>query len=417
MDSRMNIFISGMVPTATSNRGDEAVFMLFCHQIRKHFPNSHITAAVRHPSEEYAKYFDIKAIRNLEYDSKKQSIGMFFRGLNKNDSRGDLEVFSKELGKSDLVVIGGSPFEGISEEDVLHGQAHYAMLLALLALFYNKPYIIYAMKQYPIQDASTRRIAKFVCENAEAVIVREEASKHHLLNAGVDIDNVHVMYDPALGLMPQSNGSLVDDILSRNNIRLNDRPVVGVCFRNIYWRWGEEIFNRYISKMAKICDWMAEEFDAQLLFVPLQTYSVDGDHEDDRYVSNLIIDEMQNKDSAHNISQDLWLWDTLCLFQLTSFVMSNRRHIIAFAALHNVPALALKSVDEEYNLQPFMDSLQLSDEILYFMDNDLNNIKEKIRKSWLKRADTKRHLKQRIPELSTATKEFVNIISNIFKAS
>ena len=61
-----------------------------------------ITLCCRH-TQNYLKNYDInKFIKNLDYDSKEESIGKRFKGLNFEDSKDHLQAISQEIQKKQI---------------------------------------------------------------------------------------------------------------------------------------------------------------------------------------------------------------------------------------------------------------------------------------------------------------------------
>ena len=235
----MRIFITGMVPTNTNNRGDDAVFMYLINQLRKKYKNCKIIAALRHPDDDYDKFFKIKSISNLEYKDKKNSIGKFFYGFNFKDKRDRLHRIVDKIKKANLVIIGGSPFEGISEENIFFGQGTYAKLIATICIVLKKKYIIYAIKQYEFSNLKLKKIAKFVIENADKVLVREGYSLNIFKKNNIRTDHCKIIGDPVLNLnysekFLKNKSTKIIKKFQINKFQKNDNLVI-FCYRNIYW--------------------------------------------------------------------------------------------------------------------------------------------------------------------------------------
>ena len=407
----VKILIGGPSPSATNNRGDEAVFYNFCKGMRKRFPDCQITAMVRHPSEAFNQLFGVKSIRNFDHENRQQSLGRWFHGFNPGDSTEHLKTIRQAIEEADVVVIGGSPFEEISANSFLRGEGTYAALLATLAIMFQKPFAVYAMQQCPIKSEFTANMARFVCDNARIVTVREEYSKTQLLEAGVKFDHLHLLADPAFGVDPCQNLDRGKEILKREEIPVDLAPFVGVNFRHLYWSWDNHTFEERASKMAALCDFIISEFKRCVLFIPNQCYRVDTPIQDDRWVAEKIWQKLKYPDRAFLIKQEYTLPDTLAIYPYLEFMVSNRRHACIFAAIHKVPAVAL-SDGNDWNFLPFLQQMSVQDHLLDF-SADLTTIINQFATLYSHKKQTIKILQEKVPQLKSKAHKHTELIADI----
>lgn len=412
----IRIVIGGASPTATDNRGDEAVFANFCEGLRRILPDCRITALVRHPSSDFDRLFRVRSIRNFDHQSKQESLGRWFNGFNPGDDREHLKEIRKAMAEADLVVIGGSPFEEISDDQFMCGQASFGSLLAALSLFMGKPFVVYALQQGQIQRPFTKAMARFVCANAELVTVRESFSLDRLKEAGVPVDQVKVLADPAFGLDPINTSRQGSALLEAEKIFPGDRPLIGITFRHVYWRWDNDRLESLTEKMAVLCDFITEALGADVLLIPNQTYSVDMPFEDDRVVAERIWNQVRNRRRVHRIHNDYPLPSTLSLFPLLSMVIANRRHSCAFAAIHQVSPLAL-ATENEWNIQPLMHALGLDASVLDFVPMGVEDLKHAISKQWMERDSVAASLPAVVESLREAAHQHTELIAGLAKGT
>jgi polysaccharide pyruvyl transferase WcaK-like protein len=410
----IRIVIGGSSPTATDNRGDEAVFLNFCQGIRKSLPDTQITALVRHPSLTFDRLFDVKSIRNFDHSTKKASIGRWFNGFNPGDEVNHLALIRSALTEADLLVIGGSPFEGISSEEYLKGQAAYAALLATLARFLGKPYVVYALQQGPLEHAYTMELAHFVLANAELVTLREQYSFDRLEEAGMPLERTVTLADPAFGLAPCQGPDVGREILRREGLSESRAPMIGVNLRHVYWKWSDERFDEMANKIARACDMLAERLSARILFVPNQTYGVDMPQEDDRYIAEQIRSRMSNQSAVFVVRGDYPIFETLAIYSRLSMVMANRRHACAFSAIHGVPSLALVT-DNHWNLLPLVESLGRAGRSVDAGLASAEEVSDEALKIWEQRDQIKRHLVDVTTQLSQLAHQHTDLIAQQLK--
>ncbi len=260
------------------NLGDDAMLNGFCKGLRAALHDVEITLLARHPSKEMDTLHGIRSIKNLEHNSKKESMGRWFYGLNPGDPTDHLARIQKEIEESDLVVIGGDPFAEISL-GTYHGLAPYAGLLMTLAKFHSKPVMLYGIHMgRPLETEVGKELTRFCVENADIVTLREEFSRNVLRDMKIDDTRCKVLADTAFCMDPVRSKDPGQRILDREGIEFKSEQVIGVNFRHEYWRWDKETWEHYRTMLSEACDYMVEEFDADLLFIPNCTYDTCGRH-------------------------------------------------------------------------------------------------------------------------------------------
>lgn len=406
------IVVAGASTFGVNNFGDDAMFSNLTQGLRRRFPDCKITFLARHPDKKFDRFFGVRSIKNIDHDSKKQSRGRWFLGFNPGDPALHLRKIREAIAACDLLVIGGNSFMEVSPSSFLRGVASYSALLVSFAKLFEKPFCLYGLACHPLQDGYTKEAARFLCENAELVTVREAFTKQELLRAGVDGRNIHILADPAFGIEPIRDRNKAQGILKDENIRFNTQRIIGVCFRHLYWIWTEAECKKYTAKMAKLCDSMAQDLKAELLFIPNCTYQVDTPYEDDRVISKLIHRKMKYPEKMHLIKGDYNLAQILSLFQLPQMMVSNRRHSCIFASLYNLPIVAL-TMDTEWHMRPFMQALSLSGQVINFKDADLDYLKLKIKKAWLNKTRIARKLSGILPDLRRQAHQHINLLAGL----
>ena len=361
----MKVFITGMMPTATNNLGDDAVFWKFCSDLKKVYKKPQITAAVRHPNKEYDKFFKVKSIKNLEYSKRKDSIGKFFYGFNKNDPIKHFNSLVNQISKSDIIFIGGSPFEGISNENILHGQANYAMLIAIICKTLKKNYVVYGAKFFSINNENLRMMAKFVLENASQVYLREEFSKKIIKKNKIKPKEIFLTGDPVIS----------KEIANfKSNKKVIKKKFIGICFRHLYWAWDDKLFKKRIRQLQLLLNKLTQSYGYNLIMVPLQFYDKDTFKTHDIKVMKILKKTFKYKNSFLDFNEPINLKTVINKISQCDYVISNRRHICAFAAITGVTPIALIEKGNFENLNPMMRDLNLLDNFIYMDKNDKDQL-------------------------------------------
>lgn len=409
------ILITGASTYGVKNHGDDAMFDVFCKGIRRELKNVEITFMGRHPDKSFDKEFEVQTIKNIDHDSKKQSLGRWFFGFNPGDPTHHLAEIRKRLEETDLVVIGGNSFMEVSQSDFLRGVSSYSATIATWARLFNKPFALYGAAVYPMKSDYTKQIARFLCNNASLVTLRENASKEELIDAGVKNEkNLKVLADPAFGLDIIQNKTPGLNVLKQNGISLTKPNLVGIAFRHMYWLWNEKDFEKYSLIIAKTVDFIIENFNADVLFIPNCTYSIDTKLEDDREIAKAIKQKVKNKKNAHIILKEHTLKETLSIYPLLSLLISNRRHSLIFAAIHNIPVFAL-STGHIWHFKPWIKELELDDQLISMTESNATEIQNKITNTWNKREGISKILKRRIPKLRSKALQHTKYLADLIR--
>jgi len=391
------VVIAGASVYGLDNLSDDAMFSVFCRELHRNIPDLQITLLARHPGPELDEFYNLRSIRNLDHETKEESIGRWFNGLNPGDSTAHLRKIWKAIEECDLLIIGGEPFIDISL-GLYRGPAPYASLLVVLAKFLEKPIMINGIHiGRPLKTGQGKELARFCISNANLVTIREEQSRPLLQDMGIETDNVVTLADAAYGLDPIQGKTRGNQILHQENIRLKSDQVVGVTFRHMYWRWDKSVWDSYSRIVADLCDYMIESFGVDVLFIPHNTYEAGDKYESDLPAHNDIVEKIKNKAHAHQIKGRYNIFDTLARFPLLEMVFSNRRHSLIFGAIHGVPGLG---VGEELHVKVTMEELLLGgNRFVNIEDFDLDVLKKNLTDIWYNRESLKAKLTEVLPPL------------------
>ena len=409
----MKIIIAGASTYGVKNTGDDAMLQVLCSELKHTLNNPKIVFLARHPEKKFDKYFGIKSIKNIEFNNNKESTGKFFYGFNPNDSHEHIKNIIDEIKKSDLVIIGGNSFMEYSENEFLRGVTSYSSMIATLALLHNKPFVLYGVNGHSIKNNLTKQMAKFLCGNAKFVGIRDNAFKLELMNIGIKPKNLKVFTDPAFGLIPINNSTIGKKILKDENIPL-DHKFAGVCFRHLYSKWSDQEFEKYAIKLAASCDYIVEKLNLNIIFIPNCIYQSGHPNEDDRKISIYIKNKMKHKSRTHVIMGDLSVNERLSLFPLLEFVVSNRRHVTIFSAIHNIPFLTL-GYEFNWHFDNLISDLKMGEYYVNIKNCNSKLINKKIEEVFYNREKISMKLKKIIPKFNKKALYEVKTISELLK--
>jgi len=410
---KKKIVLAGASTYGVKNMGDDAMLYNLTQTLHRKI-DCEIVFLARHPEAGYDDEYGIRSIKNFEHDSAAQSKGRFFYGFNRGDDRKNLDRIRQEIEDCDLVVIGGNAFMEVSENSVMRGLVSYTVLVATLAIFMNKPYVLYGLHGHPPTDALTAGVARFVCSNAEMVSVRENFYRDALRDIGVTGDHIEAFGDPAYGIDVIRNASVGGEILKDEGIELPDKNVIGVSFRHMYWIWSDDDFKIYSAKMAEFCDRIIERLDARLVVIPNCTYNIDNIREDDRYIAKTFIGQMKNPQCIDLVDREMSLTETLSLYQHIDMIVSNRRHACIFGANYDKPVHAL-STGHPWQFKPFIEELGLDGAYASFTEDSLDDLVDGVAQTWKRRDEFSKKIADTMPRLRERSRSqvdhFIEIMS------
>jgi polysaccharide pyruvyl transferase CsaB len=300
-----SVFIAGYY--GFENAGDEAILRCMVEHLRALRPGLEIAVASGDPEKTAARY------------------GV--RGVPWNDMRAVREAV-EECG---LVLVGGGglfhDYWGVDPDSFLtnrHWGPVYFAAPAMLAMFLEKPLMLYAVGVGPLLSEHARRFTRAACDAADVVTVRDPGSKDLLEAIGVAPEKVAVTADPAFAFTPDGGFAMG-----------GRPPFVGVSLR--HWAIGTypEFWQR---EVAAALDAFLEKHSGTVLFLPFQTCA--GERENDVAVIERVRSFMRAQDSTRLVpdSSPEALYSAIGACDV---VLGMRLHALVFAFLNRRPFVAL----------------------------------------------------------------------------
>jgi len=309
---------------SASNRGDAAILEGMKNDFYSVDENADIEvlayhkASVKHinkmksddvliPTLSYSfKFFAFISILFL-YAKTKSSF--FFKLLPKNKQ----QVINKYLSADVIVSVGGGNLNDNYSRDLV------GRLLGLLfAIKLNKKVILYSQSIGPFNKLPYRKLAKYILNQADLIIPREDISLKLLNEAGITKPKIAVTTDSAFSLRTANKPSISDEKYVTLSIR----------------KWQYDGYDDKLKiEMAKYIDWLILEKNIRVDFVSSCT-GFAGYHTDDRLVGldlqNMISDKAQSKYSV--IMDELSPYDLMDIYSGALFHVGMRMHscILAF---------------------------------------------------------------------------------------
>lgn len=250
----------------------------------------------------------------------------------------DLAAIHRSVQTADLVVIGGllDDSAGANPDTLLtdqhSGLSRYAGV-ALLAMLYRKPAMLYGIGAGPLQSIYGRKLARLTAEAAHAITVRDQRSKVVLQELGIKESRIQVTADPAFSFRPSQEPKLRDAVNPQFNLQ---RPVLGVAVRdgNIW------VDSRTLQReLALALDFFLESTGGSAVLIPFNEFDDEGVN--DRAASEQVLQQMRLRERATVIgepsSPDLVYG---CVRDCDS-ILGMRMQSLIFAALESRPIVAI----------------------------------------------------------------------------
>ena len=291
------ILISGYYGFA--NAGDEAMLTAIVDSLRREQPTLDITVISGNPKVT-AQLHNVKAV-----------------------PRFDVLQVMKAMAQADLLLSGG----GSILQDVTSTKSlfYYLSILSLGKLM-GKKVVLFAQGVGPINSPFARKLTGYICRKADLITVRDDGSSEELKTMGLDPKKIIITADAVFSL-PTGNKQLGQSILQKYN--LGQKPLIGFALR--HWQ-GED---RFCPEFAQGAALLAQKFDAQIVFLPLQFPA-------DEELSNRVKALMGDKqDATFVLPQSFSAEEYLGIISNMQLLVGMRLHALVFAALNGVPFLGV----------------------------------------------------------------------------
>ena len=228
-----------------------------------------------------------------------------------------------EIERLDLLILGGG---GI----LFDSEASLFLREVVLAEEVGVPVMVYAISAGPLEQPESRQLVRSCLDAADAITVRERRARQVLEDVGVRRE-IRVTADPSFLLEPEP---LSPDALKREGLEGHSR-LVGISVREPGSAAPDIDQNHYHALLANAADYMVDRLDADLVFVPMEHRLLDVQH------SHQVAAKMANARRATVLKGDYTPGQLLTLVGHFAFAVGMRLHFLIFAALRQVPFVAL----------------------------------------------------------------------------
>lgn len=399
------------------NYGDKALIRGTIESLRRFIPDADITMVSALPEIDQAEYgpYGVKVIKSPWYRRTKTPrlkqianlysvilalltlfnciLHRIFKPLLNIPIRGGFQQYDiyVEIG-TDVHSTGYGP-----------ARFYYSLFSPLFWKIINKPFVMFAETLGPYKGKLDRFLMRFICNRAGAITLREEASMGHLQELGINNLNVHVAPDPAYLFVSQCPRERVDEILANSGISGDGKLLVGISASALIYRYAfpgirshKDKYDRYVTLMAEIADYIVDQLDASVIFIPHNI----SPQTNDRLISDDICQRVKNHRRVKVLRGEYTVDELKSAIGTCQMFIGCRMHPAIAAASMYIPALAMSyshkwgSLSFVLDKERFMVDITSSD-----FDQLLSEACSKIDYVWENRERISQELKQKIPEV------------------
>jgi len=334
----------------------------------------------------------------------------------------------RSISKADFLIWGGG---NMLQDQSSALDVPYHLIDVFWARMLGIPVILFGVEIGPITTKLGSLFSMKGMKAVDLILIRNGRSERVLKKIGVRNPNIHVTADPAFLVAPDDRAFA----RVRDKYGIQDhRPIIGVAPRKAFYKTSglvpatvrmklkmmpHEFHSKFLSfkrRMAQICDHLANRFDAQILFMPMD---VSGNARDD-LVCKEIIDLMTRKEHAIFIEPGLTASEMTALIEHLDLVVSQRLHALILSCSMNTPMIGIASKGAEDKCRVFMQDIGQEDlcmDIESIIDEShADNLYRVIEGVWESRREIKQKLKPKADELRAKSMENVNLLNHYLRS-
>ena len=235
-------------------------------------------------------------------------------------NRFSLRDIVREIRATDLFISGG----GSLLQDITSNRSLWYYLMTMqLAIFFKKPFMVYANGIGPINNRINRRLTRHILNKADFITLRDEDSRAFVQELGVKNKNILVTSDPVFTLEASSR-TRVEEIFSQEGIP-RDRKLIGISIRP--WENDQGL----MEALKELIDFIGKNYDVNIVLIPMH-------HPEDLEMSEELLGL---GDFVYVLRQQYSVEDIMGLIRELELILAMRLHALIYAASQRVPIVGL----------------------------------------------------------------------------
>jgi len=335
--SQQHIIVDGLY--GIQSYGDDAMLLSLVNNLKLKIPRIRFTVLSRHP-DQIIKRYGIEAIHNLDHPEWVEKRGYWFYGFNNGQPKDHIDRIRNSIADSDLLIIGGGNLLIDITDDWLRGPIAWHWFSSEIARIYQIPYMLFANSIGPFRTEWGRIRSAHIVRGAAAVTVRDEESLSLVEQMRGSLNNVRLLPDPALALEPDIAGATY--ILSKCCRKPEKGKLkVGISVRDLSWGVDKSINLIYIDFFQNICNFLIEQLDAQIFFIPQCSYEKGSVEKDDRKVAQQVMEGILGKNRCVSLTEQYRTEQIMGFYKLMDIAVVTRLHGAVFSAAVKTPFIAV----------------------------------------------------------------------------
>ncbi len=334
------------------NAGDELPLILLSENLKNNAPdiNFEFTAFSRHPSKDDEIKYNIKFIKNLEYESREESFNKSFKGFNHGDKQDDLVRVVNQIKNCDLLILGAGNIFHDKTIDLFRGPIPLIALYVYFAKEYHKKIMIYGTSVTPLKTDLGKELSRYIIENSDIITLRDEGSKLELQKILSKPKTIRVFPDSTLGATKPEQ-DLIDNLFKREKIPLG-KKYMGISLRDLNAVLPANATEIIWKQLIDTLNELKHEFI--FVFVPQVTYKED----DDRIIAQKLSKRLDGNVEFHILKNSYDPFELIGLYSCFDLTLSIRLHGAIFSCIGGTPVIAINYLPK---VGRFMESMELTE--------------------------------------------------------
>jgi colanic acid/amylovoran biosynthesis protein len=403
------------------NRGDAAILNTMLDSLAVEFPNSSYVVLSDTPKKDQPHYPSAKVIGVAYPWQEKNGLSRMFSSfkfyilfwiqfyilkylpVKYSFASNDVITVLSELQTADLVIsCGGGYINSL-------GKLFYRLSVILAGKKFGCPTVCYAQSVSDLHNCFHKMLVKYVINNIELFIARENITYNYLEKIGVQMDKVEICADSAFSLKTLSSID-VDNLLLSS--KTNGVGKMGLTVTR--WSFPEQLTpheksKEYIKSIQEMVQFATQELNLDIYIIPQVVGP--NDYSDDRITGQEIFGELNNN-KIHYVNDSYSPSHLKYLISCMDIFVGTRMHSNIFALGARVPTLAIAYQDKTKGI---MDMLGLSKWSIDINNMNSTALVNKLSLLWEEKEQINSHLQRKMPEIEESAILSSRLTKNVYE--
>jgi polysaccharide pyruvyl transferase WcaK-like protein len=347
------ILISGGY--GNGNAGDEALLLSILHDFREVFPEAKYIVLSDDPT-----YSKARSTETFLYSGGR---GLLEKNKPTYQKLCWVIKLARAIAKSDLVITGG----GTILQDSTHPMfVPFWLVKIAWAQLLGIPTVMYGIGVGPLRTSFGIFVSRLIVNRMDVITVRGSCSMEVLRSTHIERPRTYITADPAINLTPTTPERALEILTAEGFVR-SGKVLVGFAIRQWYFshvkklmrppEWdlaGHTKYRHMIETFAKAADRLVEQYDADVIFIPMSIVTM----RDDRRAAHDVISSMKYRDRSFSLKGDYDPREIKALFGQLDLLIGMRLHSLILTAPTKIPIIGVAYGEKTID---FMDSLGMEE--------------------------------------------------------